>query len=87
MSYDEHWQPISLLCGLCNVRYNIVIKTEDLPDTTSILMTQLNLNTNKYTDFPKENAMEKVQVSEFYKNISRSKVKFFPFTICKFTLL
>ncbi len=75
MNYDEHWQPIALLCGLCDVRYDIVIKTEDMPETTSILLNKLSLE-NNHPAFPHENKMEKVQISQFYQNISRSKVRF-----------
>ncbi|ODN04703.1 Carbohydrate sulfotransferase 14, partial [Orchesella cincta] len=78
MEYDEHWKPISLLCGLCHVKYDLIIKQEYLG--TSALpyimqqlgfetLTKLNMENQSLTKLKYKN------ITSYFKFISPDKIE------------
>ena len=42
---DEHWTPISRLCGLCQIKYTYIIKLEQMRQEQAMMMEMMGLGT------------------------------------------
>ncbi|OXA64508.1 Carbohydrate sulfotransferase 14 [Folsomia candida] len=73
LDMNEHWQPISLMCGLCHVHYDHIIAMENLEKTKVFHLNQLGFPGN---NFPVENKNSGTYSSqELFRNISNSRVQ------------
>ena len=47
--FDEHWRPFTAECAPCDMKYQIILKTESLEEEMLFLATKLNLLDYLYT--------------------------------------
>jgi hypothetical protein len=78
--YDNHWMPITVLCGLCHVRYDQIIPVEELEEGFGVdHLERLGFNVDHtHTDLPKENSLSHNNDSswrEAFRNIPTATVK------------
>lgn len=80
-NYDEHWKPVSLLCGLCHIDYNHIIKQEDLENDIAFHLKKLGFGENETSSRKIQLRRDNKSIKEFehifdyFKNTSLEKVQ------------
>ncbi|CAG7828321.1 unnamed protein product [Allacma fusca] len=74
--YDEHWQPISVLCGMCHVRYDYIIRQEDLERTSAFYLKNLGFPPSFAISWQNPTTIlePKTNLTEYFKDIPRRKM-------------
>ncbi|CAL8131619.1 unnamed protein product [Orchesella dallaii] len=76
LEYDDHWKPISLLCGLCNIKYDLIIKQEYLGTTVlPYIMQQLGFQPSSTLTIENQSVkLNYKNLTSYFRNISSDKI-------------